>query len=58
MKASSAKLAAAPQTPVFPQTLHRVRQRGKAATPISKSQKRDNVFQNPVTRAKIAVRAG
>jgi hypothetical protein len=44
MKVSDTKLATKPQTPVFPQTLHRVRQRGNAATPIPKSQKRDNVF--------------
>jgi hypothetical protein len=44
MKASSAKLAATPQAPVFPKTLHRVRQRGNVAIPISKPEKRDNIF--------------
>jgi hypothetical protein len=44
MKVSNTKLATEPQTSVFPQTLHRVRQRGDAGTPIPTSQKRDNVF--------------
>ena len=41
MKASKTKLAATPQTPVFPQTLHRLRPNPKEATP---SHKRDNIF--------------
>jgi len=41
MKASKTKLAATPQTPVFPQTHHRLRPDPQAATP---SQKRDNTF--------------
>jgi hypothetical protein len=32
------------QTPAFPKTLHRLRPNPEAATPGSKSQKRDNVF--------------
>jgi hypothetical protein len=41
MKTSVIKLAQTPQTPVFPQTLHRLRPNLQAATP---SQKRDNTF--------------
>jgi hypothetical protein len=41
MKASKTKLAATLQTPVFPQTHHRLRPDSQAATP---SQKRDNTF--------------
>jgi hypothetical protein len=41
MKASKTKLAKTPQTPVFPQTLHRQRPNLQAATP---GQKRDNTF--------------
>jgi hypothetical protein len=41
MKASKTKLAAIPQTPVFPQTLHRLRPNRQAATP---GQKRDDTF--------------
>jgi hypothetical protein len=44
MKASITKLAEAPQTPVFPKTLHHRRTNPKAATPKPKSQKRENVF--------------
>jgi hypothetical protein len=44
MKASTSKPEEAPQTPVFPKTLHQVRQRGTATTPNPKSQKRDNTF--------------
>jgi hypothetical protein len=44
MKASSIKLAATPQTPVFPQSLHRLRPNSKEATLNPKSQKRDNIF--------------
>jgi hypothetical protein len=32
------------RTPVFPKTLHRLRPNHKAATPIPKAQKRDNIF--------------
>jgi hypothetical protein len=32
------------QTPVFPQTLHRLRPAPDAAAPNKKSQKRDNIF--------------
>jgi hypothetical protein len=41
MKASKTKLAATPQTPVFPQTHHRLRPNLQAAAP---GQKRDNIF--------------
>jgi len=41
MKASKTKLGKIPQTPVFPQTLHRLRPNLQAATP---GQKRDNTF--------------
>ena len=44
MKASSTKLAATPQTPVFPQTLHRLQPNPKEATLNPKSKKRDNTF--------------
>jgi len=44
MKASLTRLAKTLQTPVFPQTLHRLRLNPKAATPSPKSQKRDNTF--------------
>jgi hypothetical protein len=44
MTASNTKLAAAPQTPAFPQTLHRVRLRLGKTPPGQKSQKRDNIF--------------
>ncbi len=43
-KAAPAKAPEAPQTPVFPQTLHRVRTRGKLANTGAKPKKRDNVF--------------
>ena len=42
MKPLATKLADAPQTPVFPQTLHTVRPNPEAAMP--KSKKRDNIF--------------
>jgi hypothetical protein len=41
MKTSKTKLAETPQTPVFPQTLHRLRPNLQAATP---GQKRENIF--------------
>jgi hypothetical protein len=48
MKSPSPKSAAAPQTPVFPQTLHRMRPnplaRAKSAGPGPKPQKRENIF--------------
>jgi hypothetical protein len=44
MKASSTKLAETPQTPVFPQTLHRMRTNAGEATSSPKPQKRDNIF--------------
>jgi hypothetical protein len=42
MKPLSTKLAAMPQTPVFPQTLHTLRPNPEAAVPNSR--KRDNIF--------------
>jgi hypothetical protein len=42
MKPLASKLAAMPQTPVFPQTLHTLRANSEAAAP--KSKKRDNIF--------------
>ena len=44
MKASIIKPAVTSQTPVFPQTLHRVRPRPGKTAPGQKSQKRDNIF--------------
>jgi hypothetical protein len=48
MKAAIGKPAAMPQSPVFPQTLHRLRLNpnaaAKAASSKSKVQKRDNTF--------------
>jgi hypothetical protein len=44
MKASKTKLAETPQTPVFPQTLHRLQPNPKEATLSPKSKKRDNTF--------------
>jgi len=44
MKTSITKLAETPQTPVFSQTLHRLRPNSEAATPDPKPQKRDNIF--------------
>jgi hypothetical protein len=48
MKASTSKPAAKSQTPVFPQTLHRMRPNPAAvareATPSPKFKKRDNIF--------------
>jgi hypothetical protein len=37
-------LAGASQTPVFPETLHRVRQRLGTTAPGQKSARRDNIF--------------
>jgi hypothetical protein len=48
MKTAVAKPAATPQTPVFPQTLHRLRPNAGAAASAAasnpKSQKRENTF--------------
>jgi hypothetical protein len=48
MKAAADKTAAMPQSPVFPQTLHRLRPNpdavARAAGSKPKSQKRDNIF--------------
>jgi hypothetical protein len=44
VKTSITKLAEIRQTPVFPQTLHRLRPNSEAAMPGPKSQKRDNIF--------------
>jgi len=38
------KLAAVPQTSVFPKTLHRLRPEPQAAVPSPKSKKRENTF--------------
>ncbi|HEY5234162.1 MAG TPA: hypothetical protein VIK35_11570 [Verrucomicrobiae bacterium] len=42
MRVSKSKLVAMAQTPVFPQTLHRLRPNPEATNP--KSEKRDNIF--------------
>jgi hypothetical protein len=42
MKTPNAKLAAESQTPVFPQTPHRLRPKPEAAS--TKPEKRDNIF--------------
>jgi hypothetical protein len=44
MTASVIKPAVTSQTPVFPQTLHRVRPRLAKAAPGQKYPKRDNIF--------------
>jgi hypothetical protein len=44
MTASIIKPAVTSQTPVFPQTLHRVRPRLAKAVPSQKYPKRDNIF--------------
>jgi hypothetical protein len=44
MKASIIKPEKTSQTPVFPQTLHRVRPRLAKAAPGQKYPKRDNIF--------------
>jgi hypothetical protein len=44
MKDPNSPMAEAPQPPVFPKTLHRLRPNAKTATPDSKPQKRDDVF--------------
>ncbi len=44
MKAPTTKPEKTPQTPVFPQTLHRVRTRPKEGTQNPKPPQRDNIF--------------
>ena len=44
MKNHTAKLAASPKTPVFPQTMHETRPNQEKALPHPKSKKRDNIF--------------
>ena len=44
MKDHTNKLAAKPQTPVFPQTLHELRPNQEKALPHPKPKKRDNIF--------------
>lgn len=44
MKSSINKPAASEQTPVFPQTLHRVRTKVTEAAPNSKNARRDKIF--------------
>jgi hypothetical protein len=44
MKDNINKNAAAPQTPVFPQTMHQLRPNHDKPMPNQKPQKRDNIF--------------
>jgi hypothetical protein len=44
MKTPADKIAAAPQTPVFPKTLHRLRPNSKEAAANPNPKKRDNIF--------------
>jgi hypothetical protein len=44
MKDHANKLAAKPQTPVFPQTMHELRPDQEKPTPNPKPKKRDNIF--------------
>jgi hypothetical protein len=44
MKHHTTKLAASPQTPAFPQTLHELRPNQEKALPHPESKKRDNIF--------------
>ena len=44
MKNHTAKLAASPKPPVFPQTMHETRPNQEKALPHPKSKKRDNIF--------------
>jgi hypothetical protein len=44
MKSPGTKLAAAAQTPVFPQTPHRLRPNAVPVTPAVKAAKRENTF--------------
>jgi len=44
MKATTTQQPPAPQTPVFPKTLHHLRASATQASSIPKTQKRDNIF--------------
>jgi hypothetical protein len=44
MPSSKSKIAKPPETPVFPKTMHHVRERTEKATAIPKPPKRDNIF--------------
>jgi hypothetical protein len=44
MKDHTTKLAASPQTPVFPQTMHELRPNPEDAKSNPKPKKRDNIF--------------
>jgi hypothetical protein len=44
MKTPADKIAAAPQTPVFKKTLHRLRSNPEEAAANPKPKKRDNIF--------------
>jgi hypothetical protein len=44
MNDHTTKLAATPQTPVFPQTMHELQPNQEMALPHPKSQERDNIF--------------
>ncbi|HZM03953.1 MAG TPA: hypothetical protein VFC44_13155 [Candidatus Saccharimonadales bacterium] len=44
MKASKKKAPSAPQTPVFPDVMHRVRTVTEKPQPSAKAAKRDNIF--------------
>jgi len=44
MRKTVTKLAALPQTPVFPQTMHTLRPDQQKAMPNPKPKKRDNIF--------------
>jgi hypothetical protein len=44
MKKPTTKLAALPQTPVFPRTMHELRPNQQKAMPNPKPKKRDNIF--------------
>ena len=44
MKKSDKKIVPMVETPVFPETLHRVRLRTEKAAPIPTSPKRENIF--------------
>jgi hypothetical protein len=44
MKDHTTKLAATPQTPVFPQTIHETRPNQEKVLPHPKPKKRDNIF--------------
>jgi hypothetical protein len=44
MKHHTTKLAATPQTPVFPQTMHELRPNQEKALPHPETKKRGNIF--------------